>query len=219
MIISYDFGHGCGQDRGANGIVNEELTIRAYAPFAVASLIRAGHTLVNCTPTSANTLQESLSYRTEHANASKSQLHLCFHVNAFQHTDAPMGCEIEVASDNGAKYGQSVLNEIVKLGFKNRGIKRPDLYVTKNTNMPAILIEPFFCDSIADCKLYNASMLGNAIAKGIFDIIGGTTPPVVKSVVKVVYRVVTGSFTSESNADAHIAELKAKGFESFKVIV
>lgn len=40
---------------------------------------------------------------------------------------------------NGAKYGNAVLKQIVALGFKNRGIKYPSLYVTNLTNMTAFL--------------------------------------------------------------------------------
>ena len=174
MFISYGFGHGTGQDRGANGVVNEETEIRKYGPIVVNELMRAGHTLINCTPTNSNMgLNESLSYRTTKANASGSQLHICFHVNAFQTTNKAMGAECEVASDQSAKYAQSILNEIVKLGFINRGVKRPSLYVTNHTNMPCVLIEPFFCDSSADVKIYNPNNLGLSIATGIINIIGG----------------------------------------------
>lgn len=31
-----------------------------------------------------------------------------------------------------------------------RGIKNPKLWVTDHTSMPAVLIEPFFCDSQLD---------------------------------------------------------------------
>lgn len=184
MLISFDLGHGVGQDVGADGYVNEEREIRKYGPIVVNELMRRGHRLINCTPTNASMgLNESLAYRTTKANASKSQLHICFHVNAFKSTSSAMGAEIEVASDAGAKYGQSVLNEICKLGFKNRGIKRPPLYVTRHTNAVAILIEPFFVDSKADVALYNCNTLGDAIAKGIINIIGGnkSTPVVVKA--------------------------------------
>ena len=172
-IISYDYGHGVGQDRGAEGIVNEEVEIRRYAPECISKLEQSGHTCVNCTPTDMGmNLQQSLSYRTDKANASGSVLHICFHVDAFQHTANPMGAEIEVASDNGARYGQAVLTEVCKLGFINRGIKYPNLWVTKNTNMTACLIEPFFVDSEADVALYNPQTLGEAIANGVINILG-----------------------------------------------
>lgn len=176
MIISYDFGHGTGEDRGASGIVNEEVEIRRYAPITIQILEQTGHKCINCTPTASGmSLNDSLVYRVNHANASGSQLHLCFHVNAFN--GSAHGAEVEVASDAGQKYGDSVLNEICALGFTRRGVNRPSLYVTKHTNMTAILIEPFFCDSAIDCKIYNPVSLGNAIAKGILNIIGGNYKP------------------------------------------
>jgi len=181
MIFSYDYGHGTGQDRGAKGILDEEKEIRRYAPYCINMLMRAGHTCVNCTPENENlSLMDSLSYRVNKANASNSQLHLCFHVNAFNGT--AQGSEIEVASDAGAKYGLSILNEICKLGFNNRGIKRPDLYITKHTNMTACLIEPFFCDNKTDCGIYEPQKLGEAIAKGVLNISKGNyTPPSIKT--------------------------------------
>lgn len=177
MIISYDFGHTAnGGDTSANGIVYEYAEIRKYAPVAIQVLEVAGHTCINCTPTQSGiSLNESLAYRVNKANASGSQLHLCFHVNAFD--GSGHGAEIEIASDAGAKYGESVLNEICKLGFTRRGVNRPSLYVTKHTNMTAILVEPFFCDNAEDCKIYNPVTLGNAIAKGVLNVIGGNYKP------------------------------------------
>ena len=176
--ISFDYGHGMGEDRGASGYVNEEVEIRKYAKVCVDKLTNAGFKMVNCTPPTQNmTLGTSLSYRTNHANASGSILHLCFHVNAFKTTSGAMGAEIEVKSDVGARYGQSILTEICKLGFISRGIKRPSLYVTNHTDAICCLIEPFFCDSKADVSLYNPTTLGNAIANGVIKILGGTQTP------------------------------------------
>jgi len=184
MLISWDEGHGTGSDRGASGYMNEEKVIREYAPYCIAELERYGHKCVNCTPPNTKmTLNQSLTYRSNHANASGSKLHLCFHVNCFSDANAH-GAEIEVGSANGAKYGQSVLTEICKLGFTSRGVKTPGLWMTgSKVNAVSILIEPFFCSNKADCTRYNAQKLGLAIAKGIINIIGGTVKvtPVVKS--------------------------------------
>ena len=176
MIISYDYGHmEQGQDGSASGIVYEYAEVRKYGAVVVNELMRQGHELINCTPSNGPmTLGDSLYYRVNKANTSGSQLHLCFHINAFN--GQAHGAEVEVASDNSANYGQSILNEIVKLGFTNRGVNRPNLYVTKNTNMPCVLIEPFFCDNQADVNLYNCNTLGLAIAKGVVNIIGGNAP-------------------------------------------
>ncbi|MBU3143959.1 N-acetylmuramoyl-L-alanine amidase [Clostridium sp. CF012] len=188
MIISYDYRHGTGNDRGASGYVIEETVVREYGNICVNELIRNGHTLVNCTPSGNMTLQESLSYRVKKSDASGAALHLCFHANAFKSTNDAMGSEMEVASDAGAKYGQSILTEVCKLGFKSRGVKRPSLYVTGHTKAICVLLEPFFVDSKADCNLYNPNSMGFAIAKGVIHIIGGTvkveTKPIINRILE-----------------------------------
>jgi len=175
MIISYDYGHTeGGEDGSANGFVYEYAVVRQYGAICVNELKRRGHTLVNCTsPNGKYTVDESLAYRSNKSNASGATLHLCFHANSFA-DKAAHGAEIEVASDAGAKYGQSVLNEILKLGFANRGIKRPSLWMTgSKINAVSILIEPFFVSNQNDSKLYNCNTLGLAVATGIVNIIGG----------------------------------------------
>jgi len=123
--------------------------IREYASICIVELERHGYTCINCTPPNTPmTVNQSLAYRTLHSNNSKSQLHICFHVNAYSDASAH-GVEIEVASANGTKYGQSVLNEIVKLGFESRGIKMPRLYMTYQPVATSILIFLFCVDEYA----------------------------------------------------------------------
>ncbi|MBX4266521.1 N-acetylmuramoyl-L-alanine amidase [Clostridium estertheticum] len=187
-IISYDLGHQAGDDVGADGFVNEEKVIRAYAPVCINLLTKAGYTLINCTPpNNAMTVNQSLAYRVNKANASGSILHLCFHANEVSESSAH-GCEVEIGSDSGVKYAMSVLTEIHKLGFAihggdtiSDGIHRPSLYVTKHTDMVAILIEPFFISNKGDCNLYTPSTLGTACANGVIKVLGGTIAPTVLS--------------------------------------
>ncbi|MDV3428481.1 MAG: N-acetylmuramoyl-L-alanine amidase [Bacillota bacterium] len=170
MKITYDFGHGTGQDRGASGYRVEEHDNREYGGIAIKKLQALGHECYDCTPPAspALTLGQSLAYRVNKANSIGSQLHLCFHVNAFE-TDKATGCEVEYASTSGQAYAAKVSNEIAKsLGLTNRGAKSdPGLYVLKYTKMTAILIEPFFCDTKSDCDKYNPEKLATAIVKAI----------------------------------------------------
>lgn len=186
MIITYDYGHGCGADRGASGYLNEEKVIREYGPIVVEKLKKLGHTLYDCTPPTnpALTLGQSLTYRVNKANSYNSELHLCFHVNAYE-TDVATGCEVEYASDSGKVYADRVSADISSsLGLINRGTKlQSSLYVLRYTSMTAILIEPFFCDTKADCNKYNAEKLATAIVKGItgIDTSVQTTEPIVQT--------------------------------------
>jgi len=179
-IISYDFGHMEGsQDTSANGYLYEYKVNREYGQVCVDVLKNAGHTMVNCTPSngSCSTVGESLSYRANKSNQSGAVLHLCFHANCFDDENAN-GAEIEYASSKGAVYAQSVLNEICKLGFNSRGIKNPSLYMTgSHVNAVSILLEPFFVSNSKDCSIYNATTLGNAVAKGVLNVLGGNYNP------------------------------------------
>jgi len=170
MNITYDFGHGTGQDRGASGYRNEERDCREYGVLVIQKLQQLGHTCYNCTPAAspALTLGQSLAYRVNKANYYNSALHICMHVNAFK-TDAATGCEVEYASAAGQTYASKVSAEIsAALGLTNRGAKsQPGLYVLRHTAMTAILIEPFFCDNKNDCSKYDPEKLATAIVKGI----------------------------------------------------
>ena len=56
------------------------------------------------------------------------------------------------------------------MGFVDRGIKNSNLYVIKNTIMPAILVECCFCDSQEDMNLYSqvtADKMAEAIVNGL----------------------------------------------------
>lgn len=170
MIITYDFGHGTGQDRGAEGYRNEEHDCREYGALVIKKLQQLGHKCYDCTPSAspALTLGQSLAYRVNKANSIGSQLHICMHVNAYE-TDVANGCEVEYISASGKTYADRICAEIANsLGFRNRGSQlRTGLYVLKYTSMCAILIEPFFCDTKSDCDKYDPEKLATAIVKGI----------------------------------------------------
>lgn len=228
MRIGIDEGHGTGGDRGVNGYLNEEKVIREYAALIITGFQKLGDTVFNITPTQSGlTLGQSLAYRVNKANSLNLDLVISCHVNAFE-TDKAQGCEVEYISAKAKVYADRVSAQIATLGFTNRGSKsRPNLYVLKYTKAVAILVEPFFCDNKSDCNKYNALKLANAIVKGVTgkdipEAIVTVAPVITKPVVVVLnktYRVIAGSFSDEANADARIKELKAKGFESFKILI
>lgn len=171
MKIAVDFGHGTGNDRGANGYLNEERVVREYGPLVIAGLQKLGHTVYSVTPTQEGlTLEQSLAYRVNMANYNKVNLFVSCHVDAFK-TDQASGCEVEYISSTSKGYADKIVAEMVaQCSFVKHGqgsIQRPNLYVLKYTNAPAILIEPFFCDTKSDCDKYNPKKLANSIIKGI----------------------------------------------------
>lgn len=175
-IISYDFGHMKGSaDGGSVGYLNEYDVVRQYGLVCVNELKNNGYTLIDCTPVdgSCSTVMESLSYRARKSNESGAYLHLCFHANCVKDATAH-GAEVMYSSSKGAEFAQSVLNEIVQLGFKSRGIKNPPLYMTGNSiNAISILLEPFFVSNSNECSRYNGNTLGKVIATGVLTVLNG----------------------------------------------
>jgi N-acetylmuramoyl-L-alanine amidase len=170
MRFGIDSGHNTPPDTGAEGIKNEDVLTLDVGEKLRAKLAAAGHTVVNCTPNSAIDVMDSLRKRVDKANNTAVDVFVSIHFNKFldgdETTDNPMGCEIFALSNASAGIAQPVLNKIVKLGFKNKGVKSANLFVIKNTSMPAILIEVCFLDSTADMNLL-ASVGTDKIAEAI----------------------------------------------------
>lgn len=165
MKILLDFGH-ClkGSDTGARGNGKLEQDCTREIGYKVKSKLEAlGHTAVICTCDSSNSVIQSLEYRVNKANLSGGDLFVSIHLNA----GGGVGTEIFTY---GAKHfieADRVLEKIVALGYANRGIKDGSkLFVIKNTNMKAMLIETCFIDT-SDMYKYNADNFAKAITEGI----------------------------------------------------
>ncbi|MDZ7953106.1 N-acetylmuramoyl-L-alanine amidase [Nostoc sp. DedQUE09] len=166
MKFGIDTGHNCPPDTGARGIKFEDNLTLDVGNRVIAKLRALGNEVVVCRPSSANTVRDSLSKRCSTANASKVDIFVSIHFNAFN--KQANGTEVFATSDRGRKIAKPVLDEIIKLGFFNRGVKSGShLYVLKNTDMPAILIECCFLDSQKDMNLFNPEAMANAIVKGL----------------------------------------------------
>ncbi|MBW4428162.1 MAG: N-acetylmuramoyl-L-alanine amidase [Nostoc desertorum CM1-VF14] len=166
MKFGIDSGHNCPPDTGARGIKVEDNLTLDVGNRVISKLRALGHEVVVCKPSSARTVTESLSKRCSTANAARVNVFVSIHFNAFNRQ--ANGTEVFATSENGRKIAKPVLDEIVKLGFFNRGVKSGShLYVLKNTDMPAILVECCFIDSQKDINLFNPETMANAIVKGL----------------------------------------------------
>lgn len=167
MKIGIDCGHGCPPDTGAsgNGQLEDNLTL-AVGQRVMTQLEMLGHQVVNCRPKSAESVSSSLSQRCAIANNAKVDIYVSIHFNAFN--NQAHGTEVFAASRKGSALAQKVLEAICPLGFFNRGVKDGShLYVLKNTDMPAILVECCFVDSTRDMKLFDTDKMAAAIVKGL----------------------------------------------------
>ena len=80
------------------------------------------------------------------------------------------------------------------------------------------MIESFFCDSSADCKLAEKTDVALLIAEGIH---GGdiAAAPEESRPTGMLYRVQSGAFAVRANADRLLIELKGKWYDAFIAMV
>ena len=170
IILAIDIGHNVPYDTGAVGIRKEDDLNRLVGNALISKLRERGIKVVNCTPNTAKSLNDSLYQRVITANNSGATLFVSIHHNA---CPGGYGAEVLCIKDNhqdglSTKVGEAILNELASIGLKNRGVKdRRDLYVINNTSMPALLVECAFVDSSLDMANYNPEKAAAAIYKGI----------------------------------------------------
>lgn len=117
---------------------------------------------------------DNLRYVVNKANESKADIFISVHTNSHD-TPYPEGTETLVyekgeRSEILAEYIQYQI--ISALGTVDRGVKeRPDLYVLKATNMPAVLVELCFLSNSDDVELLidNKKEFAAAIARAVTD--------------------------------------------------
>jgi len=166
MRFGIDIGHNSPPDTGANGIKYEDNLTMDVGNRVMGKLKDLGYQVVNCRPSKSYSVGNSLRQRCARANGNKVDVFVSIHFNAFN--GFANGSEIFATSNAGRKIAKSVLDEILKMGFFNRGVKNGShLFVLQNTNMPAILVECCFIDAAKDMQIFNSESMANAIVKGL----------------------------------------------------
>lgn len=168
MKIAIRGGHNP-QSQGACGIVNEVTEDRKIYTSVVKYLKLDGNEVLDVTPFNC-TSAEDLKFGVAKANTFKADLFSSIHLNA----GGGKGFEVlyHPNSAKGKEYATRICNSMSKLGFTNRGPKADvrGLYELRHTDMAAIIVESFFCDSQLDTDLYKkigANAIGKSIAEGI----------------------------------------------------
>ncbi len=117
----------------------------------------------------------SLTTRVRDANSWGADLFLSLHTNAAANTNAT-GSEALIYSRSSRvayELAEDILENMTEMtGLRNRGIiERPGLYVLKETNMPAVLVEMGFISNAADAALMSGSpqLFAEGIYRGILE--------------------------------------------------
>lgn len=215
-LIVLDPGHG-GSDPGAvNGSFQEKqfnLEIAVKARDYLQTYYQVNILMTRTTDTTV-----SLEKRVSLAHSHDADYFCSVHINAGGGT----GWESYIY--NGTVPSETVQAQTVihnhvmsvigsKYGVKDRGKKRANFYVLRETNMSAILLENLFIDNNHDLKLLRNSTfiqdLAHAIGEGLAKALALPS--------KTLYKVIAGSFKDRLNAENRKDYLKSKGIEAFIV--
>lgn len=224
--IYIDSGHG-GTDSGATGnrLKEKDLTLKIGNEIA-KQLKKYENVLIKQSRTTDKTL--SLKHRTDEANKWGADLFLSIHINAGKGTgfESFINVALNSKNDRNNTIGKRKIlhDEIMKelSDIRNRGMKKANFHVVRESKMSAILTENLFIDTKSDANKLKDNQYIKKIAKGH-----------VNGLVKIYklkkkkqtsnknnryYRVVAGSYQDRKNADKQIKKLKNKGFDSFIII-
>ena len=171
----------------------------------------------------------SLNNRTSKANSWKADAYISIHHNAYgSGWNSASGVETFVYKSRpkeSVRLAQYVHDELVKrTGLKNRGVKASNLHVTRETNMPAILIEGGFMTNKDEAALMETESYQEAMATAIVNGIDkyfnlkkkavSKEEPARKSSSKssnaALYRVQVGAFGVKGNAETLAKQIESK---------
>jgi len=171
----------------------------------------------------------SLSGRCKEANNWNADFFLSIHHNAG--INGGRGGGLVAFSNPGSTEGAAFRDAIYEACMAAGGIKgdRWDAtleygyYVLKYTDMPAVLMEYGFMDSVADVPIILTEEYARAMAyatmEGIAKVAGLSLKPEHDPAQKQFYRVQVGAFNERSNAETMLQQLQEAGFEGFIVTV
>lgn len=163
--------------------------------------------------------------RTNLANRVKADLFISIHADAygdgstFNSANGTTTFIYNSAPEKALNIASAIHKEVVNgIGRRDRGVKRANFHVLRETKMPAILIEYAFMTNLEEVKLLIsddfrrkcARVTGEAIGK-YFNLkkIKKTGPE------KSLYRVQVGAFAKRENAESLARELTEKGYDVF----
>ena len=172
----------------------------------------------------------SLDERTDEANAWRADVLISIHNNSAKEK-SPKGFESFIYSGNvssGTIAFQNVLHaEILQaMGaeVEDRGKKRANFHMLRESNMKAVLTENLFLSNASDANLLKSSSFRQKIANGhimgIVKFLGlqQLEQPTKKPTREKLYKVQVGAFKNEINANVLSKELRFKGYRSFVLV-
>ncbi|HEX2927379.1 MAG TPA: N-acetylmuramoyl-L-alanine amidase [Ruminiclostridium sp.] len=165
-LVVIDPGHGGSEPgAGSGSIIEKDITLQIS--LKVEKLLNEKH--IDNILTRKNDTYVSLEDRTKLANEKKCSLFVSIHNNSF--TDPSSNGILTTYNPNsptGESNAKIMQSKLKTLGMYNRDIMpRPNLYVLRHTDMPALLLEIGFISNKSDFKLLTDSDFQVKCAKHI----------------------------------------------------
>ncbi|WP_051128208.1 peptidoglycan-binding protein [Amphibacillus jilinensis] len=153
--IFIDPGHG-GTDPGGIGFGLKEKDLALDISLSAASYLEERYQFVDVRLSRTTDTTLALKERSQMANAWEADYFVSVHTNA--HNGQARGFESFIFNGNVSsttvRHQENIHSYIIgEMGVHDRGMKRADFSVLRNTNMPAILLEFLFIDNQADNEL------------------------------------------------------------------
>jgi N-acetylmuramoyl-L-alanine amidase len=219
LKVFIDPGHG-GTDSGAtaNGIVEKEVNL-SIALF-LREILVLNYENVQVKMSRDHDLFIPLYDRVKSANNWNADLYISIHCNASS-IRTRRGYEdfVYTKSANSLELQDVLHGSITRtITIPDRGQKKANIFVLRETNMPAILTENGFISNAEDAKLLQDKTYLKMIARGHAQGIAAffNLHPTVSEIMY--YRVITGSFKTEKEALIRQQELLETGIETFILI-
>ncbi|WP_413304617.1 N-acetylmuramoyl-L-alanine amidase [Bacillus sp. 1P10SD] len=224
MKLYLDPGHG-GSDPGAQGNGLNEKDITLDIALKIRTILINNYENIEVKMSRTTDITKSLSQRTNEANSWGANFYMAIHINAFNGT--AQGYEDYIYSNlsdssTTARYREIIHAEVMKLNqLIDRGKKKANFHVLRESAMPAILSENGFIDHAHDAALMKQSSWRQNVAQGHANGIAKAFNLKPKSVSPVpvpsetIYKVIAGSFKQRNNADNRAAFIESKGIEAF----
>lgn len=149
--VVIDPGHG-GKDNGATSVSGQyEKDFNLSLAKKVEKLLKEESGIeVYMTRTDDSFISQESRYRPKYANELNAHLFISIHGNTFTDSNVS-GTETYYYHNHSRKLAQILQKHVVEAtGFKDRGVRKEDLFVVKDTKMPAALIEVGYLTSPHD---------------------------------------------------------------------
>ena len=169
-VIYLDPGHG-GTDEGCarNGVLEKDINL-AIALLVKEQLIEQGYEVLMSRETDTYIAKEE---RVKEANESGADIYISIHQNATEEGTGVSGMEVWYEEDDSGRDSKRLAQLIRQQTLKSTGaVERElrgdaDFHVTRNTSMPACLIETGFLSNAAERRMLSLSEYQQKIADGI----------------------------------------------------